>query len=129
MGDSTRKGATYESGGWRSVRREQARPEVRRAVQLAARGGTREDGPAPAGTDNLLERYCYSKGGSFKVNPSAADTLWLKIAWRVKDSPVYIVVRAQRGASLYAALVDLCEQMEEVERGLRQPSPDRWRGR
>lgn len=129
MRDSDRKGATYGPGGWRSVRREQARPEVKRAVQLAAREGKREDGPAPAGTDNLLERYIYSKGGSYKVNPSGSDVLWHKFAWRVLGEPVYIVVRAARGQSTYSALVELCEQMEEVERGLRKPSPDRWNGR
>lgn len=128
MSDAKR-GSTYGPGGWRSVRREQARPEVRRAVQSAARAGKSEDGPAPAGVENLLERYCWSKGGSYKVNPSGSDVLWHKFAWKVDGAPVYIVVRAQRGQSVYSALVDLCEQMEEVERGLRKPSPDRWTGR
>lgn len=129
MGDSTRKGTTYDAGGWRSQRREKARPEVRLAVQLAAREGRSADGPAPSGETCLLERYIWSKGGSYKVNPSGADVLWHKFAWRVGTEPVYIVVRQRRGTSLYAALVDLCEQMEEVERGLRKPSPDRWHGR
>ena len=129
MRDSDRKGATYGPGGWRSRRREERRPDVVAAVQAVAKRNVERLDPHPNWLGELLERYIYSKGGTFKINTSGPDTVWLKFGWRTAAGPVYIVVRADRHQNTYSALLDLCEQMEEVERGLRRPSPDAWHGR
>lgn len=126
--EALEKTTTYGPGGWRSRKRVEVRADVRRAVQVAARGGEREDGPAPSGESLLLERYIFSKGGSFKANPGKNGGVWYKASWAAGEQRVYVLVWGERNTSLYAALVDLCEVLQEVEWGLRKASPDRWGG-
>lgn len=121
-------GTAYGPGGWRSRRREAVRPEIRRAVALVARDGEREDGPAPGGDAKLLAHYVGPLLGRFSATADRRGRWWYKIGWRVAGDPVYIAVSYDTPTSAFAALVDLCELLEEIARGLRKPSPDVYRG-
>jgi hypothetical protein len=126
--EAQEKGAPYGPGGWRSRARVQSRPDVVRAVQMAARGGERADGPAPAGDAKLLEAYVVPLSGSVKANPDKKGRWWYKLAWATPTGRVYLASSYDGPVTFYAALVDLCEQLEECHRGLRKPSPDRYTG-
>lgn len=93
---------------------------------MAARGGKDLDAPVVAGDATLMAHYLGPIGGSVKVNPGRDGRWWYKLAWKAAGNPVYLAASYDAPVSLYAALVDLCEQYEEVLRGLRKPSPDRW---
>lgn len=127
-GEAQEKGATYGSGGWRSRRRETSRGDVRDAVALAARGGLRVDGPAPAGCAKLLAAYLAPLQGRFSANPDAQGRWWYKFAWKTPTGRVYIAASYDESVVLFAAIADLCEQVEEIKRGLRKPSPDKYPG-
>ena len=122
------KGVPYGPGGWRSRARQASRPDVVRAVQMAARGGEREDGPVLAGDAKLLAHYVAPLVGSVKSNPAKDGRWWYKLAWGTPTGRVYLAASYDAPVSFYAALVDLCEQLEECHRGLRKPSPDRYTG-
>lgn len=91
------------------------------------RGGTREDGPAPAAAGHLLAHYVAPLRGRYSVNQAADGTWWHKIAWATPTGRVYLAVSDPTSSDPAVMLQPLCEQMEEVKRGLRSPSPDRFR--
>lgn len=125
-GAAQEKSTNYGPGGWRSRKRQASRPDVVRAVQMAARGGKGEDAPVVAGDAALLAHYVAPLGGSFKANYGKDGRWWYKIAWKAAGNPVYLASSYDASVTCYGALVDLCEQLEEVKRGLRKPSPDRF---
>lgn len=127
-GEAPGKGATYEQGGWRSRARQRSRPEVVAAVALAARGGKREDGPAPAGDANLLKAYVAPLRGRYSANEDAQGRWWHKVGWSTPTGRVYLASSYDAPVTCFAALADLCEMIEECKRGLRKPSPDKYPG-
>lgn len=126
--EAQEKGVTYGPGGWRSRARTKSRPDVTAAVARAARGGDREDGPAPAGDAKLLEAYVAPLRGRLSINQDAKGRWWFKLGWSTPTGRVYLAASYDAAVTAFCGLVDLCEQLEEVKRGLRKPSPDRWPG-
>lgn len=125
--EAPESGGTYGPGGWRSRARQKSRPEVCLAVALAARRGLRADGPAPAASGHLLEAYVEPLRGSYAANYGKDGRWWHKVAWWTPTGPVYLAVSYETCVETSVALFDLCEQIEEVKRGLRKPSPDKRR--
>lgn len=127
-GEAQGKDTAYGPGGWRSRARVKSRPSVTSAVARAARDGVREDGAAPAGDAKLLEAYVAQVHGRVSINPDAKGRWWYKLGWSTPTGRVYLACSYDGAVPLFAALADLCEQLEEVKLGLRKPSPDRYTG-
>lgn len=127
--ENREKASTSGTGGWRSYRRREARPDVRALVQSVAREGKPIEAPAPCGRELLLERFVWSKSGSYKINLGRDGQLWHKASWPQGPHIVYVIVQSERPGNSFAALVDLCELVLECEWGLRKPSVDKWASR
>lgn len=113
---------------WYSRKVEEAHAEAARSVRSVGyvrthAGGTVVDYDALVGV--YFEESCYQ----LRISPGRDGEAWYKCRIPADDGRYYyLLVHKGKHESHSAALVNLCEKIEEMWRGQLDPSPDIWKG-
>lgn len=110
----------------KSYWKQEASAEVRAFVDHVARF---VDEASPLGLpniDRLLAHYFQMQARKLRYDPGPEGDFGLKAYWYQGEQRVYIFVWIDTGCGFFYGLRQLCERLEECNRGLRKPSPDTW---
>lgn len=126
-----RKGKRQPDGTktpWFSQKAEDAHAMAARQVRAmgvltTVAGGTVVD------FDALVGHYFTESGYTLRVSPCADLSAWYKCSIPGKDGrKYYLIVQKKPYELASAALVNLCEKIQEMWNGALKPSPDEWKG-